>query len=366
MPRLHPALAILTALVITTATMRAAVDAWLGAAQPVAAPIAWQPQVSGVTVRLRGVSAVSADVAWASGGAGTVLRTTDGGRTWARRAVPGAEALDFRDVDASDADTRGRAQHRPGRRLADLPDRRRRRDLDRTLPQRRSRGVLRRHRLRRRQPRRRGQRFGGRPLRHPPDRRRRPDLDAGAGRSPAAGPARRGRLRGQRHQRDDGRPRPPLDRTTAARVLRSSDGGRSWSVHQTPLATGEATGIFSIAFRDDRHGVVVGGNYQRESEAVDNAATTSDGGVTWTRVAAPGLSGFRSAVAWLPTAGTAAAGGRPGRRRLVDRPGPHLAGGRRRGLRRGQYRAARRRRLGHRFRRSRRAADVQRALIRIW
>ena len=77
----------------------------------------------------------------------------------------------------------------------------------------------------------------------------------------------------------------------------------SWSVHQTPLATGEATGIFSIAFRDDRTGVVVGGNYQRESEAVDNAATTSDGGVTCTRVAAPGLSGFRSAVAWLPTVG---------------------------------------------------------------
>ena len=91
--------------------------------------------------------------------------------------------------------------------------------------------------------------------------------------------------------------------TTAARVLRSSDGGRSWSVHPTPLATGEATGIFSIAFRDDRVGVVVGGNYQREGEAVDNAAITSDGGATWTLVATPGLSGFRSAVAWLPSAG---------------------------------------------------------------
>ncbi len=91
--------------------------------------------------------------------------------------------------------------------------------------------------------------------------------------------------------------------TTAARVLRSHDGGRSWSVHPTPLATGEATGIFSIAFRDDRVGVVVGGNYQREGEAVDNAAITSDGGATWTLVATPGLSGFRSAVAWLPAAG---------------------------------------------------------------
>src|SRR6185503_15276030 len=51
-------------------------------------------------VRLRGVSAVSSRVAWASGAQGTVLRTTDGGRSWQRVAVPDAEKLDFRDVDA--------------------------------------------------------------------------------------------------------------------------------------------------------------------------------------------------------------------------------------------------------------------------
>src|SRR5262245_37459862 len=63
-------------------------------------PVSWQTQSSGVTVRLRGVSAVSATVAWASGAGGTVLRTTDGGRTWTPRPVPGANRLDFRDVDA--------------------------------------------------------------------------------------------------------------------------------------------------------------------------------------------------------------------------------------------------------------------------
>jgi hypothetical protein len=62
--------------------------------------IEWQTQTSGVTVRLRGVSAVSSQVAWASGANGTVLRTTDGGRSWQLRPVPGAEKLDFRDVDA--------------------------------------------------------------------------------------------------------------------------------------------------------------------------------------------------------------------------------------------------------------------------
>ncbi|RYZ46532.1 MAG: oxidoreductase, partial [Myxococcaceae bacterium] len=64
------------------------------------ADMRWEPQVSGTTVRLRGVSAVDARVAWASGDKGTFVRTTDGGKTWKAATVPGAEGLDFRDVDA--------------------------------------------------------------------------------------------------------------------------------------------------------------------------------------------------------------------------------------------------------------------------
>src|SRR5437870_3089269 len=60
----------------------------------------WTSQTSGVTARLRGVSAVSDKVAWASGAGGTVLRTADGGTTWQRLIVPDARRLDFRDVDA--------------------------------------------------------------------------------------------------------------------------------------------------------------------------------------------------------------------------------------------------------------------------
>ena len=62
------------------------------------------PQHSGVEVRLRGISAVSADVAWASGRNGTILRTVDGGRLWQAIAVPDAQSLDFRDVEGFDAD----------------------------------------------------------------------------------------------------------------------------------------------------------------------------------------------------------------------------------------------------------------------
>src|SRR4029079_3060677 len=64
----------------------------------------WTIQTSGVTQRLRGVSAVSERVAWASGAGATVLRTADGGHTWQKLSVT-AEALDFRDVDAIDAQT---------------------------------------------------------------------------------------------------------------------------------------------------------------------------------------------------------------------------------------------------------------------
>lgn len=62
-----------------------------------------ETQESGVDARLRGVSAVDARVAWASGSKGTVLRTTDGGAHWQRLTVPDADKLDFRDVEGFDA-----------------------------------------------------------------------------------------------------------------------------------------------------------------------------------------------------------------------------------------------------------------------
>ena len=68
-----------------------------------AAATAQQTQTSHTTESLRGVSAVSRDVAWASGTHGTYLRTTDAGRTWQPAQVPGAITLDFRAVVAFSA-----------------------------------------------------------------------------------------------------------------------------------------------------------------------------------------------------------------------------------------------------------------------
>ena len=76
-------------------------------ATPAPAPT-WTKQASGVAGRLRGVSAVDGNVAWASGSGNAVLRTSDGGANWQKLAPPvdaRATPLDFRDIDAIDART---------------------------------------------------------------------------------------------------------------------------------------------------------------------------------------------------------------------------------------------------------------------
>ena len=70
---------------------------------PVQAGTKLDVQDSGVDVRLRGISAVDANIAWASGQKGTVLRTVDGGRQWQAIHVEGAQVLDFRDVEGFSA-----------------------------------------------------------------------------------------------------------------------------------------------------------------------------------------------------------------------------------------------------------------------
>jgi photosystem II stability/assembly factor-like uncharacterized protein len=66
----------------------------------------WELQNSNSTADLRGIHSVGNGVAWASGTNGTVLRTEDGGYVWQSCSMPpGAEHLDFRGIQAFDADT---------------------------------------------------------------------------------------------------------------------------------------------------------------------------------------------------------------------------------------------------------------------
>ncbi len=71
-----------------------------------AAHAQWTLENSNSTASLRGIHSLGGGIAWASGTNGTVLRTEDGGYLWQTCTIPpGAEKLDFRGIQAFDANT---------------------------------------------------------------------------------------------------------------------------------------------------------------------------------------------------------------------------------------------------------------------
>ena len=261
----------------------------------------WTPQVSGVGATLRGVSTVNDRTAWASGSAGTVLRTEDGGATWKRVTVPDAMRLDFRDVDAIDAHTVYLLSigNGPASRIYKTVDAGEtwtlqfQNDdpkvfLDAMSFWDAAHGIVIGDSIA-------GQfcimttADGGKEWMRVPASALPPALPnegafAASGTNIAVFGSEEAWI--------------GTGAAATARVLHTTDRGRTWTVAATPLGAGASAGIFSVAFRDRQHGVVVGGDYRLEREAVDNAAVTSDGGHTWTL--ARGLSGFRSVVAYIP------------------------------------------------------------------
>jgi photosystem II stability/assembly factor-like uncharacterized protein len=66
----------------------------------------WDPIDAHTTADLRGVSSPGKGIAWISGTNGTILRTEDGGYLWQHCTIPpNAEHLDFRGIQAFDANT---------------------------------------------------------------------------------------------------------------------------------------------------------------------------------------------------------------------------------------------------------------------
>lgn len=260
----------------------------------------WTVQSSGVTARLRGVSAVNDRVAWASGSGSTVLRTEDAGTTWKKITVT-SDRLDFRDIDAIDEKTayvlsigNGNASRIYKTTDAgvtwtlqfrnDDP----KRFLDAMSFWDADHGIVIGDSIDRR--------FdilitsnGGETWTRVLPETLPPALEnEGAFAASGTNIA----VYGKKYAWIG------LGAAARGRVLHTSDAGRHWKIFETPIKSGQSSGIFSIAFRDQRHGVIVGGDYQKEKEAVDNLAITSDGGATWKLV--KGLSGFRSVVAYLP------------------------------------------------------------------
>lgn len=268
------------------------------AAQAGASP-AVEPQRSGTTARLQAVSAVSPEVAWASGARGTWVRTTDGGRTWTAGVVPGADSLEFRDVHAFDAVRAVLLAAGPGdrSRLYRTEDAGRTWVLVWTNPEARafydcidfrgSYGVAVSDAVDGRFPLLRT-RNGGRSWEpfSPPGHDRLRALE-GEGAFAASGTCvaitadggfRVGTARG-------------------GRVLRF--GPRAADAVETPVVRGLPTaGIASLAFRSDQVGVAAGGDLARPDDHTDNVAVTRDGGRTWRLGGRPPFPGPVYGLAW--------------------------------------------------------------------
>jgi photosystem II stability/assembly factor-like uncharacterized protein len=77
--------------------------------------------------------------------------------------------------------------------------------------------------------------------------------------------------------------------STIARILATRDGGDTWNAYDTPLVSNASAGGISVAFRDPWNGIVGGGDLSNNNSA--DAATTEDGGRTWTLTKKPPVAG---------------------------------------------------------------------------
>jgi photosystem II stability/assembly factor-like uncharacterized protein len=262
--------------------------------------LTWTPQASNTQAGLRGLHVVSSRVIWASGTKGTFLLTTDGGEHWRPSSVPGAESLDFRDVEAFDAHTAYLLSSGAGltSRLYLTRDSGHTWKLLFTNPDAAGffdalafwdslHGII---------------------LGDPVSGHFTVFTTSDGGQSwsrqqtPAALPeegafAASGTCLVVQGKREawfaTGGP-------GAARVFHTVDSGKSWAVTATPLTgTNKSSGIFSLFFSRSGHGLAVGGDYEKPRETARTIAITNDGGKTWTLPNVGHLSGYRSGVTIL-------------------------------------------------------------------
>ena len=274
----------------------------------------WVMEQSGTTAGLRGIHAVSAEVAWASGTGGTILRTVDGGTTWTRCAVPpGAEKLDFRGIWAWDAQTAIAMSSGPGdasrlyktvdgcaswKLVVTNPDKDGFWDAMAALgkvPQ-----IL-------------GDPVGGAfVVAHVGFYDGSPRLwgysvPAKAKRGAGAFAASNSSLVVQGSTSvprrawfgAGGKPGAFVYRMDERLIKGSWDVTEYfWRAVPVPIAGGnDSSGVFSLGFRDADHGIAAGGDYTKPNDSAGTAAWSADGGKTW-HAAAKTPHGYRSAVAW--------------------------------------------------------------------
>lgn len=260
------------------------------------------PQQSGTTNRLQAISPVNARVAWASGVGGTFVVTTDGGNTWRAGVVPGAEALQFRDVEGiservaylmaagTGTDSRIYKTEDGGatwtlqfqneipnafydcfsfwdqKSAVTFSD-----AVDGVFPViRTTDGET-------------WQNIGA----------RMPAAQAGEAAFAASGTcvATQG---GKRAWIATGG-------AAKARILATIDGGNSWTAYDTPITQGTPiSGGLSVAFRDPHHGILAGGDLGSTTPPTDNVAVSDDGGATWTLTSPTPFASAVYGLAYVP------------------------------------------------------------------
>jgi photosystem II stability/assembly factor-like uncharacterized protein len=264
----------------------------------------WKVQTSGIDTNLRGVSAphvshvkgIAARTVWASGSNGVILKSADDGKSWKRLHVTGGDALDFRGIVAFSQKlayvmSSGEGEKSRIYKTTDggetwklqYTDKRKEFFLDTIacLSERRCYAL--------------GDPIDGKFLLlntsdgehwNPLPGEKMPSALPGEGAFAASNACLL--LSGEEIFFVTGGP--------AARVFRSMDLGRTWTVTETPIAHGNASsGIFSIARGDKNDVIVVGGNYQDPKGASAVAAYSLDDGQTW-KLSEQQPGGYRSAV----------------------------------------------------------------------
>lgn len=269
----------------------------------------WLKYPVDTTASLRGLSVVSEKVIWASGYAGTVLRTVDGGVIWKVMKVPGAEKLDFRDVEAFNANTAYILSIGSGEssRIYKTTDGGKNWKLQFT--NRNEKAFFDAIAC--------WDRLACIAMSDPVDGHYLLMFTSDGGRNwnrivsnnmPAAKDGEAAFAASGTCLITQGKTNAFLvSGGTDARVFRSSDRGMTWSVSDAPFVKGTpGSGIFSISMRNELQGTIVGGNYEKPAENKSNLAFTGDGGKSW--FAGSGLGGYRSAVAWIGDRWTVAVG----------------------------------------------------------
>ena len=241
------------------------------------------PQDSGTALGLIAVSPVNSRVVWASGRGGTFVLTTDGGRTWKAGVVPGAEALQFRDVQGVSAKvayllsigtgsdsriyktTNGGATWTLQFQNQD-PDA----FYDCFAFWTPKRGIAQSDSV-----------SGRFPVIRTTDGKTWQDIGDNL---PAALPGEFSFASSGTCVAAQGKRNAWIvtGGASPSRVLATEDGGDTWNAYDSPLRGSPSAGIFSVAFRDARHGIIGGGDLDPAAPPFDQTATSSDGGTTWT------------------------------------------------------------------------------------